>query len=101
MNRQYEELSMIWQNMTLSIRMKRNYSPIFQKVYGHELVHLTIKAKDKLPITSTGFKSIFLSMDQLIEAEGIVPFVDEVLNHAAQSSEWKKYYRKKGQLSLF
>lgn len=65
--------------------------------------HLAIQSEDRepLPITETGYRSHFLSGEELAARGGPVAYVETWLNDAARTSEWKAYVAASRQLSLF
>jgi len=84
MNSTYEEHLMEWEGIPLTLHLQRHFSSTIKQLYGYELVHITVRAGERLPITETGFKSLFLSMQRLTEAGGLVAFIREWLNDSAQ-----------------
>lgn len=93
--------TLFWQEICVKITMKRNYSQAYKDTFNQELVHIIIKAKEPLPITETGFKSIFLPMDHIIDCGSLVQMIQDELDQASQSQEWKAYQTEKRQLTLF
>ena len=65
--------------------------------------HLAIRSEDgePLPITETGYRSHFLSGEELAARGGPVVYVRAWLDDAARTSEWKAYVAVSRQLSLF
>ena len=93
--------TLFWQKICVKITMKRNYSQTYKDAFGQELVHVTIKAKEPLPITKTGFKSIFLPLNHISDSGGLIQMIKDELDRAGQSHEWKAYQIEKRQLTLF
>lgn len=65
--------------------------------------HLAIRSMDRepLPITETGYRSHFLSGEELAARGGPVAYVIAWLDDAARTAEWKAYVAASRQLSLF
>lgn len=82
-----------WQKIKVII----DYSP---NKYG-SISHVAIKAGEPLPVTETGYKSLYYDNNFIVEYENIETFVKALLDDAMNSKEWKKYIRDKNQLSLF
>lgn len=68
---------------------------------GEMIAHIEIKAREPLPITSTGYRSHFLNFSEVEEHGGVILFVETWLEKAAQAPEWKEYIKEKKQLKLF
>lgn len=90
-----------WQGIEIEISFKPNYSKAYQDIMGDTLSHIAIKAGEPLPITQTGYRSVFLSSEEVENAGGVIPLVQNWLNEYSKSEEWKKYVNAKSQLSLF
>ncbi len=67
------------------------------------VAHLTVQAENKqrLPFTETGYRSPFLHPDSVEAAGGPDAYVLAWLDHAAGSTEWKRYIEASRQFSLF
>lgn len=92
-------LNIIWERILITIIYKPRYGEIDFK----EMVvsHIQVKAGERLPITETGYRSIFFFQ----QAEEIMPCVKEhiieMLDEKAATKEWKAYKKTKDQLLLF
>ena len=85
-----------WQN----IKVKITHSP---NKFG-KISHLELKADEQLPVTETGYRSMYYESGLIEEYENIEAFVKALLDEAMQSKEWQDYVKKKqkkSQLSLF
>ena len=92
-----------WQGISVKIV----YVPIWSNApfKGHVVSHIGVYADEALPITETGYRSIFLYQ----EKDKVVPSVDthvlETLEEEAQSKKWKDYWKDRlinqSQLNLF
>ena len=84
----------VWQEIPVTITFeKKNWLP--------DLAHLQLEAGERLPVTETGYKSLFLSAEAVTEAGGAIAFVEGLLEEAARSPAWKDYCQKRQQLTLF
>ncbi len=97
----YEEYLMEWEGIPLTLHLKRHFSSAIEQLYGYELVHVKVRAGERLPTTETGFRSLFLSMQRLTEAGGLVAFVQAWLDDSAQLTQWQEYLQTQQQLNLF
>ncbi len=98
-----QNLSMIWNNITIEVNYNDNWSNVIQETYGYCLAHLEIRSQNKqpLPITGTGYKSHFTPTSEIEEFGGAVEYVNHWLDQEVNSKEWKKYVRQSKQLTLF
>ncbi|MDF1864413.1 MAG: hypothetical protein P1U70_06245 [Saprospiraceae bacterium] len=67
------------------------------------MAHLEIRSvnREKLPMTETGYRSVFEKAANIEEYGSPVDFVKAWLEQSAQSKEWKDYMIQSQQLSLF
>lgn len=63
--------------------------------------HLEIKCKEPLPITDTGYRSHFVSPEEMELFDSPKAFVQEWLDHAAKDPGWITREQDARQLSLF
>ena len=85
--------SLEWDGISIEITYKKNY------ISGYD--HIDVYASEILPITSTGYRSIFLNEDDIIEANGVVNYIERLLNQAAESKDWQTHKQERRQTSLF
>lgn len=90
-----------WQGITIKISFRPDYFNSTKEILGTTISHLKIKASEPLPISSTGFKSVFLPIGEIEEEGGAKGYVQNWLNASAKSKAWKQYRNAKMQLSLF
>jgi len=91
-----------WQGIALSV----SYEPKWLSTErAHPVAHLQVSVVGPecvpLPITETGYRSHFLSPEEIAEAGGAVEYVRAWLDYAAQSPEWRRRKEAARQLSLF
>lgn len=97
----YQTFSLNWQGIELTIRYQPDYSATHKEVAGFALAHITVQAAEPLPITQTGFRSQFLPAQEVVEAGGVIAYVQNWLAVMAQSPNWKQFFCEKRQLKLF
>ena len=71
------------------------------QLFGGPFDHLELHAKERLPVTETGYRSHFIHPKELALWESPEAFVLDWLNDAARHPNWQEYCRKSRQLSLF
>ena len=93
-----EQLSLDWQGIPLSVSYEANWMNGIGNVS-----HIEVHSPDKqpLPITSTGYRSIFVSPEILSEWGGPLPYVSAMLAAEAKRPEWIAAQAKRQQLTLF
>ena len=69
--------------------------------FGGPFDHLELHAKERLPVTETGYRSHFIHPDELALWDSPEAFVLDWLNDAACHPNWQAYCRETRQLSLF
>lgn len=84
-----------WQGIALSVAFTADCSPAMREVAGIVMAHIEVKAGCPLPITKTGYRSLFLPLSEVEEAGGPIPFLHAWLDAAAEEAGWQA-----GQLSL-
>ena len=90
-----------WNGIPLLITYTKNY----YKAAG--ISHITVKAPEPLPITETGFRSMWLHEEELSSTTPVA-YLLEFLNLESQTRQWKKYIaaqklkaKQSNQLELF
>lgn len=96
-----KKITLPWKGINVKITYRQYLSDELVEMMGHQVAHVTIDADTPLPITKTGFLSMFLHDGELQKRGGAVAYVHEQLNEAAKSKEWQDYVRQKSQLKLF
>lgn len=101
--KEYTSLSMIWRNVAITIEHNDNYSISYNQVYGTALTHTNINRDDglELPITDTGYRSLFLDSSVLDNYEDILDYIRQWLDHEAKSKAWLAKEADQIQLKLF
>jgi hypothetical protein len=83
-----------WQGIPISVSVERNW-------LNQDVCHLEVRAPEPLPITSTGYRSRFLSDDAMAAFNSPEAYVLAWLDEAALSKEWQALWEARKQLSLF
>ena len=98
-----ETVKTVWNGIAIDISYDPDYSNAFREIYGRTLAHLEIRAEDrqKLPMTETGFRSHFIHASAIEGYGGAEKFILDWLEHEAKSKEWKDYFDRSKQLTLF
>ncbi len=91
----------IWEDIEIDINYVESFSPAHEKIHGEKMSHIEIYSKEDLPITDTGYKSIFILESNLKRWGGLEKYIIEKLNHGAKSEEWKFKKESRNQLCLF
>jgi hypothetical protein len=89
-----KHFEILWQEIIINITHK----PKYFSQYDH---HIEVRADERLPITETGYKSIFISNAEIEASGGIIKLIEYLLNEGADSIEWKNYIQDNRQKSLF
>lgn len=97
-----EQYSMIWRGIDIIVV----YTPDFLSSPGDQFRHCHLEVMSEkpglpLPITETGYKSLFLPGGSIDDADSPLAFVTRWLDHAAKSKTWKAAEQAMRQGSLF
>ena len=94
-----------WRGIAIEIRYAPSWSRAYLEVYGEPLAHLEIDSiepvRAELPITETGYQSLFLPASVFEGEGGPVAFVRAWLKDEAESEAWKQREEASRQMSLF
>ena len=63
--------------------------------------HIELHCDEPLPVTETGYKSIFLAKGILKDDGEVFSFVLSLLDEAAESNAWQQHMADRRQLKLF
>ena len=96
-----KKLILPWRGIQVRITYEPDYSTAVKHIHGYQLAHITLQAETPLPISETGFRSIFLAEETVREAGGVVAYTHQLLNETAKSKQWKSQEKQKNQLTLF
>ena len=90
----YETFSMIWQERTIAVSFQANWLNS-----GH--CHVELRCIERLPVTATGYRSIFVPDAGFVDEAAIAAFVSALLDDAAKDKTWLRYLGDSHQLTLF
>jgi len=92
---EYEVFEIVWRSIELEIHHKQNWAAGFDHIEVINANH------EPLPITKTGYRSLFISPERIAEYGTPVEYVQTWLEHEAKSESWKRLEMESRQLSLF
>lgn len=103
MYEKYETYHSVWRGIPIEINFCEDWSRAVREIQGYKLAHLTIESaeRQRLPITETGYKSVFLEAAEVEEYGGVENYLRAWMDYEAQHEEWKAYEAKSNQLKLF
>ena len=95
-----------WRGIKIAVSQRaRPFGGAFKKNYGHDLIHVEIKSvspeRAPLPITETGYKSLWIIDENLEQFGDAATCAEWLLNEAAKSQEWQAIEEKAAQFDLF
>ncbi len=101
--RDIETHRVTWQGIEVEVRFERNWlgSPPSPYHPSHLAIEAITPSHAVLPITETGYRSHFLSAEEVDAAGGPVAYVVAALDDAAQADGWRVGQAARQQLSLF
>ena len=102
MSAAYETLALDWHGIAVSVCYCPDWSAAWASVYGHALCHIEVMSAGRvpLPLTETGYHSMFVSAAVLDEWGGPLPYVQCGMDMSARDPAWINRETTK-QLSLF
>jgi hypothetical protein len=94
-----------WLDYEIEITYTPSTYKCFEEAYGYAMSHVEIKTikplRAELPITDTGYRSIYITAPELADHGGAKAFILNALNEAAENPAWKNAELQRRQLSLF
>lgn len=90
----YEAFTLQWSEFTILVAYQRNW-------LNSGNWHLQLCCDQPLPVTSTGYRSIFMADQKFAGEDEIRAFVTSLLDEATQSKDWLAYLEDNKQLKLF
>lgn len=101
-NHCFEVHTLVWRGITIEVTYEAEW---LRREGFYCPCHLTVTSiapnRCALPITATGYRSLFTDPVLVEEAGGPLAYVTAELDSAAQSEEWRKHEAEQRQLSLF
>ncbi|MFO6466253.1 hypothetical protein ACK8OR_17830 [Jannaschia sp. KMU-145] len=90
----YTSFDMVWMERVITVSYEANWLRS-----GHW--HIELRCAEPLPLTDTGYRSMFVPEEQFLDEAEIEGFVQWLLDDAAGSVAWKDFLEKSRQLNLF
>lgn len=101
----YEISRITWDGIEIEIGFCRNWTKAFSKDDEFNVSHIEVRSlspeRAALPITGTGYRSIFINEPEVAEFSHPVDYVIAMLDDAAKSPEWQATREKAQQYTLF
>jgi hypothetical protein len=92
--RGYQTFTLIWAERSIAVSHQVNW---LRSGYWH----IELRCADQLPVTQTGYRSIFVPQADFADETAIKDFVTRLLDEAAVSPAWQAYLVASRQLTLF
>ena len=92
---QYKEINAAWRGIDLTIRH------LAGRFAGMDHIEVISAERAALPVTETGYKSLFILPERITEYGTVLDYVLAWLDHEAEAESWKLEEAKGRQLSLF
>lgn len=91
-----------WNGITIEIGWSPEYFSIGNgKTMGHLEVRSIAPDREPLPMTETGYRSHWMTPEEMNEYGGPQNFVEAWIDHEAQTPAWMEAKTKRAQLELF
>lgn len=84
-----------WEGISIAFTYTQ---PKYCAPYFH---HIELNASERLPVTETGYRSLFIAPSEIALWDNPEAFVVDWLNEAAKQPDWQTYRQESRQLSLF
>lgn len=90
----YEAFELVWQERPISVRYQANW-------LSSETWHIELRCAERLPVTETGYRSIFVPSPDFECDADVETFLRGLLDEAATEKTWVQYIEDSRQLKLF
>lgn len=101
----YDITRLDWQGILIEVRYCPSWSSAYKRAYGRGMAHIELETIEPagavLPLTTTGYRSIFEFADSIEEAGGAAAYVLDALEVAAPDPKWKAQEAAARQYALF
>ena len=81
------------------------YMKSHRKIYGCAMFHIEVRSlrpeRAPLPITESGYRSIFITEPELAKQGGSLKYVTSYIDEEAKSKKWKNCREDSRQFNLF
>ncbi|MFN3624928.1 MAG: hypothetical protein ACK4TP_12800 [Hyphomicrobium sp.] len=98
--RPIEHYAMTWRGIEVLVAYQPESFGLAECLHSH-LEVMTSEPRRPLPMTETGYKSLFLPAGTIEELGGPLAYVSRWLEHAAKSPQWKSIEQDSRQANLF
>ncbi len=101
-----EVFNITWQGIDIEITCyEPHYMKSHRNIYGFGMFHIEVKSispeRAPLPITETGYKSIFIAEPELAGKGGSLKYVTSYIDQVAKSEKWRNCQKNSRQFNLF
>ena len=95
-----------WGGIKIAVSQRaRPFGGAFRESHGHDLIHVEVRSvcpeRAPLPITETGYKSLWVIDENLEQFSDAAAYVKLLLDEAAQSKDWQTAEQQAAQYNLF
>ena len=95
-----------WQGIEIEIVCyEPDYMRSHREIYGCGVFHIEVRSlcpeRASLPITETGYKSIFIAESELAGKGGSLKYVTNYIDAEAKSEKWRNSLENSRQFNLF
>tara|TARA_R110002074_G_scaffold104113_5_gene224734 strand:- start:203 stop:496 length:294 start_codon:yes stop_codon:yes gene_type:complete len=92
--RGYETFELLWQDRKVEVSYQANW-------LNSGYWHIELRCAEHLPVTETGYRSIFVPLDTFADQAEITVFVTTWLDTAVDTPAWRKHLEESRQMTLF
>jgi len=100
-----EVFNITWEGIEIEIGYIPSYCEAYRKYQGVDLSHVEVRSikprNVPIPITETGYRSMWIRAPQLATYGGVVEYVTSYIQEEAKSQEWRDYQQNSRQFNLF
>ena len=100
-----EIIPLNWSGIEIEVIFERSYSEIYEKIYGYALSHIETRSvrphHAPLPITDTGFRSIFMTEPEVLKHGGEVSLVLYCLKKGRRVRHGQRRMKKPNSINCF
>jgi hypothetical protein len=90
----YETFDVTWRYRIVTVCHQANWLGT-----GHW--HIELRCQERLPVTATGYRSLFVPQAVVADQNDLRAFVTDLLDEAAKSKDWMAHVEDCKQLKLF
>ena len=94
-----------WRGYDIEVTFLQSFTDGFEDIQGYKMSHVEVRTirpkRAPLPITDTGYRSIFMPLPEIIRLGGVKTMLIDALNEAADTQAWKDTEAKAKQYDFF